>query len=581
MKPKTVASYLLTRLHRHGVKQLFLVPGAHLDPLIRELANFPEIQAVLCSHEVCAGYLADGASRVSGRPGVVAVLGGPGVSHLMTAVLTAATENRPLLILSGDVPLQWAEWPAFHNAGPAYLNQSAWLNPLLRQSWRLEVAQDLPDILSQALGALSGDTPGPVHVQIPANLWDQHLLASEVEPSSSVHDFGPEGDPDSDLEPEQIRQLLQFMLDFMLDSKQLACYVGSGLDPSRAAPALRQLAESLQIPVATTLCAKGLLPENHALSLGVFGFAGQKKAEKVLLSESTEALLVLGVNPNERNTLAWHPAFLNPSRKIIWVNQHCPDVILRHFPQLTFVQAKPTRVLQALVSQIALPSFPGVPGTGHLQRKQSWASLAELGSDRLPDKPPINREAAKVASVLQALRQSLPAQTAIFVDAGLVKLFAGDYWQALVPGTFHVSAEVGAMGWAIGAGIGAAFTGRPVVVLTGDGSMRMQGTEISTAAQHALPILFVLFNNGTLGSVAQRLAEHPGALDTLQLPATNWPLFAQSLGVPAFELKSLPQLTAFLSDPSAFQGPALIEVRSALPSDQQARSLALPAVKDL
>lgn len=132
------------------------------------------------------------------------------------------------------------------------------------------------------------------------------------------------------------------------------------------------------------------------------------------------------------------------------------------------------------------------------------------------------------------------------------------------------------MGWAIGAGIGAAFAQqKPVVVLTGDGSMRMQGTEISTAAQHGLPILFVVFKNGTLGSVAQRMEKSSSSQSLLQLPPIQWTVFAKSLGVPAQQVNSPAELANILADKQIFEGPFLIEILLPI-SDSQAPERAEP-----
>lgn len=358
MTTTSLIRYFLAFLKSLDLTPIFLVPGATLDPLVQALAEDQSLKAVICSHEVSAGYMADGYSRVTDKPGIMAVMGGPGASHAMTALLTVKTEQIPLLLVTGDVASQLADLHAFQNPGPALLNQSTWLEPLMQKSWKIQDPAEAPEILAQAQTCLKAWPAGPLHLQVPVDLWEKPLEAALPALKLTKTETPPPS-------PERIKQLGEKLK----SSVKCALWVGSSLNASLAAPQLESLANSLQIPVITSLRAKGLLPENHPLSMGVFGFGGNDRAEQLLLSEELEILVVLGVRPSERNTLSWHADLLTGKRSILWVDQTTPTQWAKAFPQLEVITANPNAILEALATQI-----PPLPESLGWKNRQSGSS---------------------------------------------------------------------------------------------------------------------------------------------------------------------------------------------------------------
>ena len=141
----TGADFILKMISALGLKHIFTVPGAHIDPLI-EATRFSDVHPVVCCHELGAGYMADGYSRVNKTPGVIACIGGPGAGNLVTAVQTARIEKTPLLILSGDVPTSLEFRPAFQSAGNFGSNDAHLYTAVAKFSKRVSRALDLPDL---------------------------------------------------------------------------------------------------------------------------------------------------------------------------------------------------------------------------------------------------------------------------------------------------------------------------------------------------------------------------------------------------------------------------------------------------
>lgn len=546
---QTVSTYLLHWLRAMSVHHLFLVPGSHLDPLLHALTA-PEspVQPIIATHELGAAYMADGYGRYRNSLGVVAAIGGPGTSHLMSAVVTAANDQRPLLVISGDVPQNLAQWPAFQNGGPLGSKDLETLSPLMHWSGRLEAPQHLPQLLCQAWIQALKAPYGPVHLQIPENLFGQALDLPLILPT--------EGTRKAISGVERIRTLFE-------QESHLLCYVGSGLFSKQSKRRLQTLLETSQVPVLTTVCQRGIVSESDPLNQGCFGFAGHGKSRDFMFSADLRTLLMLGVDLTDRNTLNWAPNMFAAGRQIILVHPTCPEAVLEAFPRLEWIQADSEEVLNGLYADL-----PQVKPALKKQR-QDW--LNEQTCAQIP--PAITDTLAQASTntepetFLRALQSTLPVDTPIFVDAGLSKLYATKYWEIEAPGCFFLSAQTGAMGWALAAAIGASFATpeKRLVVLTGDGCMQMQGLELITAVHYHLPISFVLLNNQSLGSVALRMQASPAAVTALQTPEIKWQIFAQSLGLKCFQITEQTDIASLITEHQRCPGPVLLEIILDLP----------------
>ncbi|MDD2902923.1 MAG: thiamine pyrophosphate-binding protein, partial [Syntrophales bacterium] len=342
---------------------------------------------------------------------------------------------------------------------------------------------------------------------------------------------------------------------------KLIILAGAGVEKSGAGDLLRQFAEEFYLPVATTLRAKGVFPEDHPLSLGVFGYAGHRPAIEAILSEEVEVLLVLGSGLNQRDTLYWDKKML-PRRALIHVDID-PTVPGRTFQTEVPVVGDCGEVL-ACLSQAA-PERLGVLKDSIPQRRAWLESIRALGP-RLYDVESPASEAVPLhpARVVTAMRRVFPRDTVLVVDSGAHRAFCGHYWEAYEPRTYISATNLGPMGWAIPAGIGAklARPERPLAVVTGDGCMLMHGLEIQTAARYQVPVIFVVINNGALGNVWLRASkEGPGPAALTELPVHDWAAIARGLGLAAATVETPAELEPTFQKALAAQGPFLVDVR--------------------
>jgi acetolactate synthase-1/2/3 large subunit len=307
------------------------------------------------------------------------------------------------------------------------------------------------------------------------------------------------------------------------------------------------------------LRGKGVIAEDHPLSLGVFGYAGTHHARAALTDPSLDLLIVLGSGLNERDTMHW-ALQLKPDASIcvnvlpaaIGTHVHDGGVVGSCGAYLRYLLDQSDHLRAALEST--------------RDARATWVS--EIRSKpRLQD--PENRESAAVpihpARVVSELRKAFPRDGVLVVDSGAHRAFAGHYWESYEPRTYVSATNLGPMGWAIAAAIGVqcAQPRRRVAVITGDGCMRMGGMEIATAARYQLPVIYVVINNAALGNVwlrAHGLGPTPDELT--RLPDHDWAGFAQSLGSRAETVRDPGDLAGAFERALQGEGPCLIDVKA-------------------
>jgi acetolactate synthase-1/2/3 large subunit len=342
---------------------------------------------------------------------------------------------------------------------------------------------------------------------------------------------------------------------------RISFLAGAGVEHDVAAARLRMLAERWSIPVATTLRAKGVFPEDHALSLGVFGYAGSRHATNAILHSDLDCLIVLGSGFNERDTMHW-TLRERPTALMIHVNTDMDELTANG--DLGHVVPGSCRGFLDLMHDRADVIAPALQESQ--TRRRQWVADIKAGP-RLYDIENCSRMTAPIhpATAIAALRKAFPRDGSVLVDSGAHRAFAGHYWTAYEPRTYISATNLGPMGWAIPAAIGVqcAQPDRRVAVITGDGCMQMHGMEVQTAARYQLPIIYLVINNGALGNVWLRARQY-GALpaELTSIRDHDWAGFARSLGAQGFTVRDPADLEGTFEQALAAGTTALIDVKA-------------------
>lgn len=477
-----VADVVVDLLQSEGIDTVFGIPGGTIAPIFDALLDRPQIEMVVTKHEMGAVFAAAAYARTSGKLGIVLVTSGPGILNTLTGVATALLDSAPILVLAGEVSRQSYGRGALQEGSPYSLNVVAVSQPLAKRAFEIHEAQQAPYLLAQAIAIAKSGRPGPVVVTLP---MDVSHTVTQVPLTSQ------EAEVRFHIEP----RALDAAAKAMVRSRERAIFVGSGCRAGRGPTLVRQLAERLGCPVMTTPKAKGVFPESHPLSLGVFGMGGHPSAT-AHLERGIETLLALGSSLSDLSTNGWSKA-LNPQRSLIHVDVDAAR-LGRVYPAAISVTSTVEAFLDALHAK--LDADPALAAELSAPRP---ARAYGVGTHADPTLASTRAERIAPQRAVWELQRLMPADTIYAIDSGEHYFFATHYLKIDDPLGFLVMTGLGAMGSSFGGAIGAqrAQPERRVVVICGDGGFAMAGTEVATAAQHGLPIIFAVMNDQRLGMV--------------------------------------------------------------------------------
>jgi acetolactate synthase I/II/III large subunit len=542
--------FILDALAREGLDHLFMVPGGLVDPFLPALARHPGLKPIVAAHEGGAAYMADGYARASGRFGAALGIGGPGLCNMATAAAAAKADFSPLLILSGEIPVDMEGLGEFQDASQATLDDTSVMKPLTRFSMTVASARNLNHWLRHALTAMLAPPSGPVHLSLTHDALTNDCAADYVPVSDFFTAVAPLSLPAAEA-----------ALTLLAGARRIAILAGAGIEHESAAANLKAVAERWSIPVATTLKAKGVLPEDHHLSLGVFGYAGTRHATAALLGTDLEVLLILGSGLNERDTMHWT---LRQKSKALMVHVNTDMWEMTSQGEAGHIVPGSCRAFLEFLSRVDGPVAAALSQSQ--AARQSLIAGVKAGP-RLYDPENCHSPTRPIhpAAVLTTLRAAFPRDGILLVDSGAHRAFAGHYWNAYEPRTYISATNLGPMGWAIPAAVGVqcAKPGRRVAVITGDGCMHMHGMDVQTAARYGLPIIYVVLNNKALGNVWLRAHQYgvlPSELTTI--PDHDWAGFARSLGAEGLTVEDPAALSATFAEALASNTTVLIDVKA-------------------
>ena len=483
----TGAQALIKGLELENVDVMFGLPGGCIlpayDPLIKS-----SIRHILVRHEQGAGHMAEGYAHVTGRPGVAMVTSGPAATNLVTPLCDAYMDSIPMVAITGQVPTSAIGTDAFQECDTVGITRSVTKHNELVMS-----AEDLPMAIRQAFHIATTGRPGPVLIDVPKDVL-QNMMDWHWPTDDEVIDSLPGYKPTTKGHPRMIKEAAKLIL----ESKQPILYVGGGVLKARAADALRELAELTQIPVVTTLMARGAFPDNHPLCLGMPGMHGNATAVTAL--QKADLLIALGSRFDDRVT--GKVSAFAPGAKIIHVDIDPAEQGKVRKPDVPIV-GDCRLVIEEMI--IALRDL--LAGTMVQADISPWRSRVNGWKENFPlaYEPSAPGAALKPQYCLEKLRDASPDGTILVSGVGQHQMWSSQFWHFNEPYTWVNSGGLGTMGFSVPAAIGAKV-GRPdktVWAIDGDGCFQMTAQELITASVEQIPIKVGILNNSNLGMVRQ------------------------------------------------------------------------------
>ncbi|MCA9488808.1 MAG: thiamine pyrophosphate-binding protein [Myxococcales bacterium] len=546
-----VADHLIRMLEEHGIDRVFGIPGGAISPLFDALMD-ASIEVVVCQHEGTAGYLASGYARATGRPGVLLVTSGPGVLNAVTPVAAAKLDEVPLLVLTGDVRRTHEGRGALQDGGRENLDVISVMAPITKEAVTLTWPERAGARLRTSLELASQHPRGPVFVRIPLDVAGQVVRTSEVHvaprPQRTLED----------VTCERIAKALE-------RARHPAILVGVGAVRACTPRSVRVLAERLACPVITDIESKGLLPEGHALSLGLHG-VGSRGTASAYVAGGIDALLVLGARLDDATTNGFEP--LVGAGGVVLQLDHDPERLNRSM-QTDLTAACDLAATVQRITELAQT----VPA--HRARQRRRAVAASISAAQPLTLPPLGAGPHHPASVIAALQAAIGPGATWTTDIGNHLIFTAQGLELAGPG-LHLSQGLGGMGSGLGTamGLASARPDAPVVAICGDGTLRMVGGELATCAQHRIPLLIAVLDDSQLGMVEHGNLRVFGRSAWCESPIVDYVGFARSLGVPARRITTAEDLARALATEDHRRGPLLLsfpvdpEIRASNPREK-------------
>ena len=468
-------------LEKNEVKYTFGVPGGHLLKLFDSIKD-SNLTPILTKHESGASFMATGYAQVSGKLGVCIGTVGPGATNLVTGVASAYMDSVPVMVLTAQVGNSAIGKGGLQEATGQgrTVDHVEIFDGLTKYSTLVNNGIKLNQSFNNAIKLALNGRPGPVHLDITADTF-----ASEVDVDGKlikkINRIPMSGPPSS------IREAAETLA----KAESPAILAGAGaLD---AYTELGELVDKYSIPIATTLRAKGVVPENHPLSLGIVGLYGTNIANKYLRSD-VDVLLAVGTSFSEFTTHTWDPRF-QPDLALIHIDVD-PWEIDKNYQSTVSILGDSQLTLTQLLAELE-----------HMDVKQrNNDSLAKEKEQRhYFSDPAMNSEAVpiKPQRMMKSLRDALPEDTIVFGDIGNNLAWVEAFFQSRKPKTYYITSSLASMGYGVSASIGGqiAAPGRQVVCICGDGGFQMQGMEVVTAVNYDVPVKWFIMNNSTLGMI--------------------------------------------------------------------------------
>ena len=477
----TGAEILVRCLRDEGVKYIFGYPGGAALHIYDALYRQDDVRHILVRHEQGASHAADGYARVTGKPGVVLVTSGPGLTNAVTGIATAHMDSIPMVVISGQVPTKLIGDDAFQEVDAIGITR-----PCVKHNVLVRDVRDLATTIKQAFYIANTGRPGPVVIDVPKDVTaakTEYIYPRTV----SLRSYNPTVKG----HPGQIKKAAKLLL----EAKRPIIYSGGGVTTAGGEEQLRELVWLLKYPCTNTLMGLGCFPATDPLFIGMLGMHGSYEANMAM--HDCDVMLAVGARFDDRIT--GDLAKFCPYAKIIHVDID-PASIGKNVKVEIPIVGDAKQILGDLVNAVQKLDVKSKEKDIAPWWKQinSWQSLDSFNYDRNSDK-------IKPQYVLEKLYEVTKGEAFVTSDVGQHQMWAAQHYRFDKPRRWVNSGGLGTMGFGLPAamGVSLAYPDSDVVCVTGEASIIMCIQELSTCKQYDLPIKIINLNNRYMGIVRQ------------------------------------------------------------------------------
>ena len=532
------ANLIIECLIKESVTTMFGYPGGSVIPIYDALYDYTDqIKHIRTSHEQGAVHAADGYARTSGKTGVCVITSGPGATNAVTGIATAYMDSSPLVVISGQVGTSLLGKDTFQEIDITGVTYS-----ITKHNFLVRNLEELPKIISQAFTIANEGRKGPVLVDIPKNLQvtDIDYNMENYIPSCQNSKIKDEFEI---REENETKNKLKDVANLIKESKKPVIYAGGGIKSVDQYDLLKNFAQKINTPVLNTLMGLGGIDRQDTLSLGLVGMHGSKEANLAISNSD----LVISIGARFSDRVIGNKDEFAKNAKIIQIDIDSSEMS-KNIPAEIELIGDLTDVLNGIL-EIVEP-----------KNNSDWLSEIDTFKDTAHI---IDTTAFHPKNILEAFNKKLGSEnTTVVTDVGQHQMWTAQYWSFEKGRSYITSGGLGTMGFGLGGAIGTKL-GTPqknVLLVTGDGSFKMNCNELATVATQDLPIVILLFNNNALGMVRQwqNLFSHKRYSETDIYDKTNYIMLANAYGIEGHKAQNLEELNQILEN-LTLDKPVLIE----------------------
>jgi len=472
------AEILINCLKKEGVKHIFGYPGGAVLHIYDALEVQEDITHVLVRHEQGAAHAADGYARTSGKPGVVLVTSGPGITNAVTGIATANMDSIPMVVISGQVPSPLIGNDAFQEVDAVGITRSC-----VKHNFLIKDISEVAITVKKAFHIATTGRPGPVVIDIPKDVTINQMELEEYPETIKMRSYKPTTKASN----RQIKKAAELIA----NSQRPILYSGGGSVIGNASKELREFTRLLGFPITQTLMGLGAYPGTDELSIGMLGMHGTYEANMAM--HDSDCVVAIGARFDDRIT--GNLEKFCPSAKFIHIDID-PSQISKNVVADIPIVGQTKQVLQALIEELKDAKLADI--------SKWWSQINTWrGVDSLAYKK--KSGVIKPQTVIEMLYEVTKGEAIVTSDVGQHQMWAAQYYLFDEPRRWINSGGLGTMGFGLPAAMGAkiAMPDKDVVCVTGEGSIQMMLQELSTMLQYNTPVKIVNLNNRYLGMVRQ------------------------------------------------------------------------------
>ena len=527
----TGAQIVCECLVKEGVEVIFGIPGGVLIPLYDTFPRYPRLHHVLARHEQGAAHAADGYARATGKVGVCLATSGPGATNLVTGIANANLDSSPVVAITGQVGRADVGKDAFQEVDITGITL-----PITKHNYLVMDAASLARTIKETFHLARSGRPGPVLIDIPKDVFTE-----KAEFNYPAKLDLPGYKPTLKGHPAQIKKAAKLIN----ETERPLILAGRGIVLSGASAELQQLAETAQIPTATTLLGIGCFPENHILSMGMLGMHGMAYTNKAV--NEADTIIAIGMRFDDRATA--NVSSFAPSARIIHIDID-PAEIGKNVPVEVPIVGDVKLVLKELNKLIdRTERVDWLKRLEELRRKHPSIDIPE-GDRLLPQ------------FVVRQIYEVTEGESIIVTGVGQNQMWAAQHYMYRQPNTLISAGGLGAMGFGLPASLGAKIgcPDKTVWCVDGDGGFQMTIQELATIVQEKAAVKIAIINNGYLGMVRQwqELFFQKRYVAT-PLSGPDFVRVASAYGIPGLKVVRREEVVPAIERAMAEEGPFLID----------------------